>query len=85
MLAILRSVLLHLAELVNSDNECNNAIYVWSLLDRLVFDHAHTCFYFDCLVLGGAAQSSVLCCHQMTFWSMVKSEVENIMKTGLVE
>jgi hypothetical protein len=60
-----------------------HAIYAWSLLDWVVFSRAHPCFYSDRLVLEGVAQISVPCCHQMTFRSMVKSEMRNIMKAGL--
>ena len=71
------------AELMGSDVKCNSEMSAWSLLDREVFGRAHPCFYSDRLVLEGAARSSLLCCHQMTFWSMVKSEAENIMMAGL--
>jgi hypothetical protein len=63
--------------------ECNSAPYVWSLLDHVIFGRAHLYFYFDCLVMERAVRSFVMYYHQMTFWSIVKSKAENIMKTGL--
>jgi hypothetical protein len=88
MVTLLRPVLLHLAgmrALEGSVGECKSASYAWILLDRVGFGCAHPYFYSNSLVLEGVARSSILCCHEMTFCSMVKSEVENIMKTGLVE
>jgi hypothetical protein len=46
--------------------------YARSLLDKVVFGHAHPCFYSNRLVLKGAARSSILCCHLITigpWWS----------------
>jgi hypothetical protein len=63
--------------------EWNNASFASSLLDRVVFGRAHPCFYSDRLVLERVSRSSVLCCHQRTFWYTGKSEAENIMKAGL--
>jgi hypothetical protein len=54
-----------------------------SIASYLVFGRPRLCFYFDRLVLEGAARSSALCCHQMIFWTMMKSETENITKVGL--
>jgi hypothetical protein len=39
-------------------------------------------FYFDRLVFKGL---SSVCCKHVTFWYMVKLEVENIIKVGLKE